>query len=247
MWVFIYVGIMEGWVKLHRKILEWEWYSDPNTFRVFLHILLSANHKKNKWQWVMIEKWSFITSFEKLSTAVGLSVQQVRTAINKLENTWELTRKSTSKWQAITVCKWCIYQNDDEEVTSKSTSNQQTNNKQITTNKNDKNDKNEKKKKTTFSPPTLDEVKDYFTSKWYTEASGERAFEYYNVAWWIDWQWKQVRNRRQKMNSVWFKEENKKKEMTMDQRLALYNKMWHVPFRIKYWSEKATEVKLYSL
>lgn len=103
------------------------------------------------------------------------------------------------------------------------------------------------KKKTTFSAPTLQEVKDYFTSKWYTEESSERAFEYYNVANWVDSQWKQVKNRKQKMNSVWFKEENKVKQFTMDERLRLYEKMWHVPFRTKYWTEKATEVKLYSL
>lgn len=104
-----------------------------------------------------------------------------------------------------------------------------------------------KEKKTAFSPPTLQEVKDYFTSKWYLEDCAERAFDYYDVAWWVDSKGNKVRNWKQKMNSVWFKEENKIKELTMDQRLALYEKMWHVPFRIKYWSEKATEVKLYSL
>ena len=33
---------MSGWIKLHRKITEWEWYSDANTFRVFMHLLLTA-------------------------------------------------------------------------------------------------------------------------------------------------------------------------------------------------------------
>lgn len=103
------------------------------------------------------------------------------------------------------------------------------------------------KKKTTFSPPTLDEVKDYFTSKWYTEESGERAFEYYNVAWWIDWQGKQVRNWKQKMNSVWFKEENKKREMTMEQWRDLRDKMGIKEFTIKYWNEQAKKIMLYFL
>ena len=44
---------MSGWIKIHRQILEWEWYSDTNTFRVFLHLLLKANHKEKKY----IEEW----------------------------------------------------------------------------------------------------------------------------------------------------------------------------------------------
>ena len=36
---------MEGWVKLHRKFLEWEWYDKSETVHLFLHCLLKANHK----------------------------------------------------------------------------------------------------------------------------------------------------------------------------------------------------------
>lgn len=37
---------MEGWISLYRKILNWEWYSDANTFRLFIHLLLQANHEE---------------------------------------------------------------------------------------------------------------------------------------------------------------------------------------------------------
>lgn len=157
-------------IKIHRKITQWERYEDHNTFRVFLHILLSANHKANKWQGILIEKWSFITSFDKLSVAVWLSLQQVRTAISKLESTWEITRKATSKRQAITVCRWENYQNEEEEATSKTTDKQQTNNKQITTNKNDKNEENEKLQ-SDYILKTWKQASDLLIGWWYAGLS----------------------------------------------------------------------------
>ena len=39
-----------GWIKLHRKFKEWEWYQDENTKSVFIHLLLDANHKDKKWR-----------------------------------------------------------------------------------------------------------------------------------------------------------------------------------------------------
>lgn len=67
----------------------------------------------------------------------------------------------------------------------------------------------DKKVKPKFIPPTLDEVKVYFKEKGYSEVSAEKAFNYYDVAEWKDSKGNQVKNWKQKMMGVWFKEENK--------------------------------------
>lgn len=99
-----------------------------------------------------------------------------------------------------------------------------------------------------FTVPTLDAVREYCDGRqnW---IDAEAFINHYESKWRMigknkmkDWK-ACVRTREQKR-----KEEQKAKEpQTMDQRVLLYEKMWHVPFRTKYWSEKATEVKLYSL
>ena len=58
--------------------------------------------------------------------------------------------------------------------------------------------------------PNLDQVKSYFMDNGYSEQSAVKAFNYYSVAGWKDSNGKQVRNWQQKMQSVWFKDENKK-------------------------------------
>lgn len=73
-------------------------------------------------------------------------------------------------------------------------------------------DKEKKRKRIEFSPPLLQDVKNYFKEKGYLESVAETAFEFYNVADWIDSKGNPVKNWKQKMNSVWFKEEHRAKK-----------------------------------
>ena len=143
----------QGWISLHRKILEWEWYNDINTCRLFIHLLLVCNHKKKKWQGKIIKPGQKVTSVEKLAIETGLTKQQVRTCIKKLKSTSEITCKSTNKFTLININNYSIYQEKNIESNTQNnkqsnkqiTNKQQTNNKQITTNNNDNNDNNDNK------------------------------------------------------------------------------------------------------
>ena len=63
-----------------------------------------------------------------------------------------------------------------------------------------------------FTPPSISEVKEYFKEKGYSEQSAIKAFDYYDVADWKDSKGNKVKNWKQKMQGVWFKEENKTKK-----------------------------------
>ena len=138
---------MQGFIKLHRQITEWEWYSNINVCRLFIHCLLKANHKDNKWQGIVIERGSFITSIENLAFETGLSGQQIRTALNKLKSTGEITSKTTNRYSVISIKNWDMFQVDNKQDNKQITNKQQTDNKQITTNNNDNNEKNEEESK----------------------------------------------------------------------------------------------------
>ena len=131
-----------GWIKLHRSLLEWEWYDDINVMRVFLHCLLMANHKDKKYRGSVVERGSFLTGRDTLASQTGLTVQQIRTSLNKLKSTNELTIKSSKQGTVIQVVSYDKYQ----EVTNESTTHQPDSNQIVTTNKKNKNKKNEKKK-----------------------------------------------------------------------------------------------------
>lgn len=129
----------KAFIKLYKKFLEWEWYSDTNTCRLFIHCLLRANWKPTKWHGIELESGQFVTSLPNLAEETGLSVQQVRTAISKLKSTGELTDYQQGKSRVITVNNWNRYQKDNREVNREVTDYQQDDNRIITADKERKN------------------------------------------------------------------------------------------------------------
>jgi hypothetical protein len=135
----------QGWISIHRKIIDWDWYYDINACRVFIHLLLTANHKQKKWKGITIKRGEKLTSIKALSNEVGLSEQQTRTALKKLISTSDITSKTSNKYSVISIVKYDSYQDNNKQDNNQITINQQSNNNQITTNNNDNNKNNENK------------------------------------------------------------------------------------------------------
>lgn len=129
---------MSGWIKLHRKLLDWEWYSKPVVKSIFIHSLLRANHKDGKWRGIDVKRGSYISSVDKLIKELGHSRQEIRTALKHLKSTNELTTDSGSQHTVFTVVGYENYQGETSELTNE----QPTVNQPSTTNKNVKNEKN---------------------------------------------------------------------------------------------------------
>lgn len=148
---------MSGFVKIHRKLVQWGWYQDNVVKGVFLHLLLTANFKDTPWMGTTIKKGQVVTSYKHLAEDLGFGVRQIRTALGKLKSTGEVTCTPTNKYTVITVVNWDDYQgieqNETSEKTRNTTNNRQTTDKQPTCNrqqrKNDKNEKERKEKKET--------------------------------------------------------------------------------------------------
>ena len=135
---------MSGWIKIHRKFLDWEWFNKSEAVHLFLYMLIKANHKDAKWQGNDVKRGQFISSLGNISNATGISIQQIRTILKKLEKTNEIEVKSTSQFTIVTICKYECYQDENDTANKPLTNNQQTTNKPSTTNKNEKKEKNEK-------------------------------------------------------------------------------------------------------
>ena len=133
----------QGFIKLHRSILKWEWYDDANTMRVFLHLLLNANWEDCRYRGHLVPKGSLVIGRKKIAKELKISEQSVRTSLEHLKSTNEITIKPTNKFSIITIVNWEKYQCYDEKstnkLTNKSTNNQPTTNQQLTTYKEIKN------------------------------------------------------------------------------------------------------------
>ena len=152
-----------GWVKLHRQLLDWEWYNDVNTTRVFLHLLLVANHKDNNWRGIEIKRGQRLTSVSSLASETHLSIKNIRTSIKRLKSTNEVASYSTAQHTVFTMVNYDLYQDEANEVANKG----QAKGKQGATNNNDKNDNNENKE-------ILSLVNDVFAHWWNLYPSSRR-------------------------------------------------------------------------
>jgi len=114
----------EGYIKIYRKIRNWQWYRDSNTLHVFMDLLLEANYEDSKVGLQEIKRGQILTSLKRISENTGLSFQNIRTALSKLEKSGEINKQTTNKYTIISINKY----NDYQETNKQLTNNQQTTN-----------------------------------------------------------------------------------------------------------------------
>lgn len=209
-----------GWIKLYRDLIGkaiWT-LSTPEQKVILITLLLMANHEAKDWEWkgrrFICKPGQVITSLEAIAKEAGkgVSIRNVRTALERFQNFRFLTNESTKQSRLITICNWESYQKIEEQADKQTdkrlTNDRQTGDKRVTTNKNDKNDKNNIKEKekeksevqqtkvTTprFKPPTIQEVEAYIRERDYS-IDADRFVDYYTSNGWMvgknrmkDWQ-----------------------------------------------------------
>ena len=149
-----------GFILLNRKILNWEWYDHLPTKCLFIHCLLRANHGPVKWRGYDLERGQFLTSLSTLSKETGLSLKQVRLALDNLEKTDEVAKLTSSKNTIITVIKYEQYQSKGTQSGKEGASSGQSEGKEGATDKEHNNDK-EYNNNIPASPPKDNTSKKY--------------------------------------------------------------------------------------
>jgi hypothetical protein len=114
----------QGWIKLHRSIIDWEWFDDANTLSLWIHLLLKANYKDSTWHGVEVKRGSMIAGRIELSKMTGISEQSIRTSLSKLKSTNNITIKSTNKYSVISINNYDKYQDTNQPDNQQLTSNQ---------------------------------------------------------------------------------------------------------------------------
>ena len=101
-----------SFIKLHRKMLDWEWYDHDNTKLLFIHLLLIASWKDNQWRGIQLHPGDLIRTNENLGTELGMSVKQIRTALENLKRTGEVATHFEAGIRIITIKNWSQYQGE---------------------------------------------------------------------------------------------------------------------------------------
>lgn len=179
--------LKNGYIKLHRRMLDWEWYHDVNTKVVFLHLLLTANIKDEKWKGEEIKRGSRVISYPILADELNLTIRQARTALEHLKMTGEVTVKTTAKYSVVTVLNYNRYQGATGNLTGKRQANDTIADSQATGNRQQyKKNKEEKEKEEDIGASPTPSILQSFISENRLNVDAEKFFDYYERFNWKD-------------------------------------------------------------
>ena len=97
---------MNGWIKIHRKIMDWEWYHNSRMVHVFMTLLLMAHTTQSK-DGTFTE---VTTSINDLCGKTGLPRSTIWNCLKKLETSGSIAQKTEGiKARVITILNYSNY------------------------------------------------------------------------------------------------------------------------------------------
>lgn len=129
-------------IKIDRNILDWRWYKETTTKAVFIHLLLKANIKDNDFMAETIHRGELATSYATLAAETGLTIKQVRTAMQHLKQTGEVEVRGHSRFSIVSIVRYDYYQAQGQAKGHPEGNQRATRGQQSKNDKNDKKDKN---------------------------------------------------------------------------------------------------------
>lgn len=112
---------MEGWIKLHRSIIDSAVFSDADVLKVWIWLLCNVAYDDHDVVYlgkvIPIKKGQIITGRQKLSQQIGMSEGKIYRATNILKSLGNISVKSNNRYSIITVENWLKYQSDFQKFT----------------------------------------------------------------------------------------------------------------------------------
>ena len=152
---------MQGWAKLHRKIIDNPIFKKPDLYQLFTYCVLKANHSETKIIWnnkeEILEKGCFITGRKIIAEDTGQSESAIFRRLKVLQDLKIISVKSNNKYSVVKVLNYGVYQGEESESEQPVNNHRTTSEQPVNTDKNDKNIKNVKNEKKDISIDQFEE------------------------------------------------------------------------------------------
>jgi len=136
---------MQGWIKLHRKMLNSSVFQNPNILKFWVWCLLKASHTEYTTrigiQEVTLLQGQFPFGRNVAAVELNMNPSTIYKYLNLLEGENLISTKRNNKYTVVTIEKWELYQSDNEPEEQQKNNKRTTKEQQSNTNKNVKNDK----------------------------------------------------------------------------------------------------------
>lgn len=140
---------MEGWIKMHRKILDNPIVcKDSDTLSIWVYLLLNATHVQIpilfKGKRIMLQEGQLLTGILSISKKLNIDKNKVQRTLKLFENDKQIEQQTSNQNRLVTILNWNAYQNSEKQNDKPVINEWETDDKRVITNKNIKNIKNDK-------------------------------------------------------------------------------------------------------
>lgn len=103
-----------GFIKISRKMVKWQWYDDALTFKVFMHLIITANYEDKKWRNITVRRGQRVTSYRTLASELNTTTKTLKLHLKRLSKTGEIIVKPNPKYTIITISNYAQYQGNSK-------------------------------------------------------------------------------------------------------------------------------------
>lgn len=138
---------MEGWVKLHRKMLENPVVTkDGDYIAVWVYLLLNATHTEYdvifKGERITLQAGQLLTGRKSMSEKLKINENKIQRVLKCFESEHQIEQQTSNQNRLVTIVNWNEYQHNEQPNEQQTNNNRTTSEQQVNTNKNVKNDNN---------------------------------------------------------------------------------------------------------
>ena len=134
---------MEGWIRIHRKLIETSWFNKSEYVHLWLYLLLKANHQDKEVfignEKVLVKRGQFLTSRSKLAEVVHIQENKIYRILKCFENEHQIEQQKTKKYTVISILNYDMYQKNEQVIEQQMNNKRTTNEQSMNTNNNDNN------------------------------------------------------------------------------------------------------------
>lgn len=111
---------MDGWIKLHRKMLDNPVVNkDPDHLAVWIYLLLHATHKERAAMWngqkITLKAGELITGRKKIAEAMGVSPSKVFRILELFKSEQQIEQQTNRHGSLISIVRWNDYQQSEQQ------------------------------------------------------------------------------------------------------------------------------------
>lgn len=178
----------EGWIKVHRKMLQNPVVmKDADHLAVWVYLLLNATH--DKWKTIFggkkltLKPGQLIVGRNKIASELHISPSKVYRVLNAFKSEHQIEQRTTPHGTLITICSWLEYQQGEQPNGQQMNNKRTTSEQQVNTIQECK-EGNNGENIYIFAPPTVDEVRAYCIERG-NEVDPEKFIDFYEMKDWM--------------------------------------------------------------